>query len=110
MKRVMFPFEGREETQRKVWLLSRGNQLALETVFTRHNMVRLMAQQTTKIEGITQEVIRYDSCHGTLHRHLLFEGIDKQEELGWPLSKETIHRIIADLKQYWIERLGKYLK
>ena len=110
MQLKVFPFEGKEERQQKVWELAPGNRIILEATFTRHNLVELVAIQTVEIDGRLHEVIRYDSCHGTLHRHLLFEGADVREELDWPLTKETRHRILDDLKQHWMERRTKFLQ
>ncbi len=110
MKHGMFPFGEKEELQRRVWPLAPGNQLVLETAFTRHNLVRLVANQTTEVDGQRHEIIRYDSCHGLLHRHLFFKAADALEELDWPINLETGFRVVADLKEQWKERLRKYLK
>ena len=110
MKLARFPFGEKEEKKRETWEPYPGSRIILEVAFTRHNIRRLLAVQTLEIEGESCEVIRYDSCHGVLHRHLLFDCADAREELGWPLTKETVHKIKDDLKKHWRERREKYLK
>src|SRR3989338_4594731 len=109
MKHWKFPF-WKEELEHRAWELSATDRLFMELIYSRHNIAQLVALQTLTIEGQEFEVIRYDGCHGSLHRHLLFERPERREELGWPLTKETRHRVIDDLKQHWVERREKFLR
>ncbi len=109
MQRGRLPVEGGEEKARLVEWLSEQDCVVLETVSMHRQVIWLVAVQVTKIDGMEHQVVRYDNCHGSLHRHLLYEWKERREDVSWDVSKENAFKIVDEIKELWRDRRSKYL-
>ena len=109
MQRGKLPFRGGAELKRNEHWLSEVDCIIMEATTANRRLVDIAIIQAVEVDGKRRQVLRCDNCHGSLHRHVLYEWKERREELGLEVTWENVYRIISAMKENWLERRNRYL-